>query len=259
MSCIFPDAVFVAIVRHPGAVVHSLMRKFHYGAADAAAYWVHTNSEILRHAAELGDDRFALLRYEDLVLHSEHVLRELTTWLDEPWSDDLLRHNDVQAEKGAPRISAGSTRTRDPITTDVSGRWAQALSAPELAEVVTTTGPLARFLGYDPARPAAPGGVTAPSPGRPALLMTGTVLGDRQRAHGDLLSLAPRDDEVLLPETDAAELAKRLQQAERALARIRSRRAVRWTNTAQRARRAVAGLPVEVLGAARRWRRQLRS
>src|SRR3954470_7867543 len=107
MAEVFPDAVFVGIVRHPGAVVHSLVRTFHYGIEDAAAYWDTTNREILRRGLELGRERFALLRYEDLVQHPEPTLRDLVDWLGEKWSDDLLRHNDVQAARGAPRISAG--------------------------------------------------------------------------------------------------------------------------------------------------------
>src|SRR3954453_22692811 len=120
MARVFPDSVFVGIVRHPGAVVHSLTRKFHYGIEDATAYWDSTNKEILRRGLELGGDRFALVRYEDLVLHPEETLRELVDWLGEPWSDDLLRHANVQAARGAPRISAGNTRTRDPITAELA-------------------------------------------------------------------------------------------------------------------------------------------
>src|SRR3954451_14421912 len=48
MATVFPDSVFVAIVRHPGAVVHSVNTKFHYGMGEAADYWDRTNREILR-------------------------------------------------------------------------------------------------------------------------------------------------------------------------------------------------------------------
>lgn len=258
MARVFPDAVFVAIVRHPGAVVHSLIRKFHHGVAEAAAYWEHTNSEILRLGAELGDNRFAMLRYEDLVVHSEVVLRELTGWLGESWSDDLLRHNDVQAEKGAPRISAGSTRTRDPIDAGLSDRWADSLTPPERAELVAITGALAGFLGYDAERPGTPAGIIPEAVGGPRFLVTGDVLAGMQRGQSGRLSFIARtrDDVLLEAEADATDLAKRLHQAERALTRMRSRRAVRWIETARRTQRSVTGLPGEVLGAARRrWRK----
>lgn len=255
MAAVFPDSVFVGIVRHPGAVVHSLMRKFHYDLGDAAAYWDSTNKEILRRGIELGDDRFAMLRYEDLVGHPEETLRELVDWLGEEWSDDLLRHNDVQAAQGAPRISAGNTRTRDPIKTDLADRWADALKEPERQQLAALTAELAGFLGYDPRRPGAPGElVPGDAVGRRRLL-TGGALARRQAGSG-AVSLAPPADAVVMPEMDAAELAKDLRRAEAALARLRSRRAVRWTNELRRVQRRVTGFPAELGSAAqRRFRR----
>jgi hypothetical protein len=249
MATVFPDAVFVGIVRHPGAVVHSLMRKFHYELGDAAAYWDSTNKEILRRGIELGDDRFALLRYEDLVHHAEETLRDLVGWLGEPWSDDLLRHNDVHAARGAPRISAGSTRTRDPIVTGLADRWADSLQAAERQTLVTYTGELAGFLGYDPAVPGTTGDLMPPDAAGLSRLLTGGALARRQDGSG-AVSLEAPDETVIMPEMSAAELAKRLQQVEAALTRLRSRRSVRWTNAVRRSQRRVAGLPVELLSVA---------
>lgn len=249
MATVFPDAVFVGIVRHPGAVVQSLVSKFHYGIDDAAAYWDSTNREILRRGLELGDRRFAMLRYEDLVQHPEPTLRELMDWLGESWSDDLLRHNDVQAARGAPRISAGNTRTRDPINPELADRWAEELTATDLERLVARTGALAGFLGYDPARPGAHRPLVPPDGPETTWLLTGGRLAVRQSGPG-AVTLDGADEPVIMPEMSAAELAKRLQQAEATLARIRTRRAVRWGNAARRAQRRLAGLPVELLRSA---------
>ena len=165
--------------------------------------------------------------------HPEETLRELVDWLGEPWSDDLLRHNDVQAARGAPRISAGNTRPRDPIKTDLADRWADALEEPELAALAERTGALAGFLGYDPGAAGRAGAplVPAGTAGRRRLL-TGAVLARRQAGAGRRLAWRPAEEVVVMPEMDAAELAKRLRRVEAALARMRSRRAVRWTNAA---------------------------
>ena len=246
MAAVFPDAVFVGIVRHPGAVVNSLVRKFHYETGDAAAYWDSTNREILRRGLELGADRFSLLRYEDLVEHPEEALRELVDWLDEPWTDDLLRHNNVQAAQGAPRVSAGNTRTRDPITPELADKWADALGEQELEVLAARTGELAAFFGYDPTRPGTPGSLLRPDdPTGRRWLMTGESLALRQK-EADAVALDVPDEVVIMPEASAAELAKRLQVAEAALTRIRSRRALRWSTAARRVQRRIAGLPVEV-------------
>lgn len=250
MAMIFPDSVFIAIVRHPGAVAHSLVEKFHYEAADAVTYWDSTNREILRRGLELPDDRFALVRYEDLVEQPEETLHELVDFLDEPWSDDLLRHNDVQAARGTPRISAGSTRTREAISVDLAHRWADSLSEASRRMLDSSAGPLARFLGYEPTRPGAPGVLVPGDMAGPRRLLTRAALAERQRGPG-AVPLEERAAAVIMPEMTPAELARRMQAAETALARIRSSRAVRWTNAARRAQRRVTGAPVELLGAAR--------
>ena len=249
MATVFPESVFVAIVRHPGAVVHSLVDKFHYDVADAVRYWASTNKEILRRGLELPDDRFALLRYEDLVEHPEETLAELMDFLDEKWSDDLLRHNDVQAARGTPRISAGSTRTRDPITTDLAHRWADSLDETARGVLEASAGPLARFFGYDPLAAGTPGDLVPADPVGRRRLLTRAALAARQAGPG-AVSLDDDAVAVIMPEMSAAELAKRLHIAEAALARVRSSRAVRWTNAARRAQRRASGVPVELFSAA---------
>ena len=250
MATVFPDSVFVGIVRHPGAVVHSLVEKFHYDVRDAVRYWVTTNEEILRRGLELDDDRFALLRYEDVVGQTEETLRELVDFLDEPWSDDLLRHHDVQAARGTPRVSAGNTRTREAINVDLANRWADAVSDADREVLVDLAGPLARFLGYEPTDPGAPGALVSPGDPRYHRLLTRAALADRQGCPG-AVALDSGAEAVVMPEMSPAELAKRLQIAEAALARLRSTRAVRWTHAARRAQRRVSGVPVELIGAAR--------
>jgi hypothetical protein len=64
------------------------------------------------------------------------------------------------------------------------------------------------------------------------------------------VSLEEGAEAVIMPEMSPAELAKRLHAAEAALARIRSSRAVRWTNAARRAQRRATGVPVELFSAA---------
>jgi hypothetical protein len=232
MARIFPDAVFVAIVRHPGAVASSLRKRFHYEVREAAEYWANTNIEILRHAPALGAERFALVRYEDLVGDTEMTMRELLDWLGEPWSDDVIRHNEVQAAKGAPRVVDGNTNTRDPIDPDRAGHWTSALSAADRQILLSITNPLATFLGYTPSG-------AAPRTGD-AYVLTGDVLAQRQHAHRDTISFAPRERDLVPADMTKVELAARLKQAETSLARIRARPVVRFSDAVRRAQRRFA-------------------
>jgi hypothetical protein len=247
---LFPDAVFIGIVRHPGAVVHSLMRKFHYELADAVAYWDSTNKEILRCGLGLDDDRFGLLRYEDLVGDPEVTLRELVDWLGEPWSDDVLRHNDVHAARGTPRLSAGATRTRDPIRGELADRWSEELREGQRQVLVNRTGALARFLGYDPSGPGAQAPLVPP-PSHRSRLLTSAALARREREL-QAVGLDGPADAVVIPEMSAVQLAKRVQELEAALTRMSSLRAVRLSIALRRAERRLTGLPTEWIGSARK-------
>ena len=220
MGRIFPDAVFVGIVRHPGAVASSLRRRFHYGFAEAVAYWSDTNRDLLRSGIALGD-RFALCRYEDLVQDSEPVLRRLLDFLGEPWAVEVTEHHRVQREKGAPRTVEGSTVTSDPVDPSRADVWSAEVDVDDCREL-RRIGTLAAFLGYaaDPN-----GSRPAPLPWDRTGIATGTDLA-RRRLDAPELSLDV-DRRPHLVDLSAVELAARLTRAEAALARVRSRRAVR--------------------------------
>lgn len=222
MARIFPEAVFVGIVRHPGAVASSLHRRFHYGFAEAVTYWSSTNRDLLRSGIALGD-RFALCRYEDLVQHGKPVLRALLGFLDEPWAPEVMEHHRVQREKGAPRAVEGSTITSEPVDASRADSWAGTIGPGERRELHRVLG-LAAFLGYDA---VGAGGIRAWSPGSEwGAVTTGTELRQRHRSWPEDLPLHPVPRPRLL-DLSSEELAARLTRAESALARTRSRRAVR--------------------------------
>jgi hypothetical protein len=220
MGRIFPDAAFVGIVRHPGAVASSLRRRFHYGFTDALTYWSDTNRDLLREGIALGD-RFALCRYEDLVQDGEPVLRKLLTFLGEPWAAEVTEHHRVQRAKGAPRAVDGSTVTSDPVDPRRADAWSATVGVEDCRELrrIET---LAAFLGYD-VDPS--GSEPAPLSWDRAGIATGTDLARRQRDAPEL-SLDV-DRRAHLVDASAEELAARLTRAEGALARVRARRTVR--------------------------------
>jgi hypothetical protein len=222
MARVFPDAVFVGIVRHPGAVAASL-RKFHYTFPDALSYWMATNLDLVRAGTELGD-RFTLCRYEDVVLEGEPVLRELVDFLDEPWDQDVLEHHRVQREKGAPRVVEGSTVTHDPIDGKRAVQWAEGATEEEYQALEITAG-LAGFFGYDPVDPV-PREALGPADDGSVWTVTGCDLDHRRRAWNGHVDFDMRPPYIVI-DASLEELAARLARVEQALDRTRSRRAVR--------------------------------
>ncbi len=226
MARVFPDSVFVGIVRHPGAVAASLRKNFHYSFVDALSYWTATNLDLVRAGTELGE-RLTLCRYEDLLLEGERTLRELMTRLDEPWHPDVLEHHRVQGEQGAPRVVEGSTRTDDPIDARRAVQWTGSATSDDFAALDSIAG-FAEFFGYDPVDPNRLARLT-PADARLERVLTGTDLAQRRREWEGRVDFEQRPS---TPAIDASpeELARRLAHTERALARVRSRRSVRMSD-----------------------------
>ncbi len=225
MAQIFPDARFVGIVRHPGAVASSLHRRFHYDFGEAVTYWLDINKRMLGSAIALGD-RFALCRYEDLVRQGEPVLRELLDFLEEPWAPEVLHHHEVQREKGAPRAVEGRTITSDPVDASRADAWSAAVGDHERGKLVRAS-ELAAFLGYT--GDGVEGATAVPA----GLIVTGKQLALRHRACP--VDLTPDDDRAMsLAELGVDEMAARLARTEAALVRTRSRRAVRAADAVRR-------------------------
>jgi hypothetical protein len=228
MGRVFPDAVFVGIARHPGAVAASLHRSFHYAFDEAVGYWCDINRQMLAAADELGD-RFTICRYEDLVADSEAVLRELMPAIGEEFDPALLRHHEVQRAQGAPKLTDGSTSSRDPIDAGRAERWADEITT-EQSAALTEAASLGAVLGYtttgtDPF-PAGAGRLTA----------SGKELAARCAERPGVLEETGQRAPLAI-DADPEELARRLAQVEAALARTRTRRAVRFADAALRVQR----------------------
>ncbi|HEX8206300.1 MAG TPA: sulfotransferase [Solirubrobacteraceae bacterium] len=181
MARLFPEARFVGVIRHPSASVSSNMRRFRLALGRTGAHWTRYTGEIVRQAARHGD-RFALIRYEDLVLEPEPLLRELLDWLGEPWSDAVLSHHEVQGERGGRARVEGKSRRDEPIDPSRIGRWKELLPRPQqkwLAERISRN---AEFFGYDMDEPLP----VAPLAASGRSVVYGAELDERIEAFPDL-------------------------------------------------------------------------
>jgi hypothetical protein len=155
MKRLFPDSVFIGLVRHPGAAVVSNMRRFGHSGRYAAAHNDRYQKEIARLAA-VHQRRMIVIRYEDLVLEPERVMRELLEWLGEPWSDAVLAHHEVQAGREHHRIE-GQARADEPVDPSRIAKWTTAGDQKAFPFIRHTLDGVAGYWGYsfdDPARRA---------------------------------------------------------------------------------------------------------
>jgi hypothetical protein len=180
MARVFPSAQFIGIVRHPCASVSSNVERFGLRLGRAGTHWKRYTAEIARNAALLGD-RFAILRYEDLVLDPEPLLRELLDWLGEPWSDRVLEHHAVQGGRGRAFVE-GRSRREDAIDASRVGKWMQGLPPDYRGWLEQRVTRQAEFFGYAMDRPTAVGPLAADG----GALVMGTELDRRVDEFTDL-------------------------------------------------------------------------
>ena len=148
LARVFPDSVFIGTVRHPGAVASSVHTRFKYTWGASFGHWRRSTTELAYRGAELGD-RFALLRYEELVSDPEPVLRELFSWLGEPWDPRVLAFNEVHKERGTATKAEGGTRSDQPLDTRRIAKWQESMDNEGLTQLHNALPGLVQLFGYD--------------------------------------------------------------------------------------------------------------
>lgn len=179
MARLFPDAVFIGLVRHPGAATASNMARFGQPVNKAALHVERYYRELARQAARY-PRRFVVLRYEDLVLRTEPTMRELLAWLGEPWSERVLEHHVVQGGREG-RVEGGS-RAEDPVDAERITKWTHSLDPGDRRVIEQRLGRLGEFFGYAMDDPMRLRRLTK----RSRVLVGGRALRRRMRRFGDL-------------------------------------------------------------------------
>jgi len=122
------------------------MHRFKHPAKKAVIHYERYNKEIARQALN-HPKRMVVMRYEDLILRTEPVMRELLDWLGEPWDDAVLKHHEVQTQREHVRIE-GKTRVEDSIDASRIAKWAERMSSEDRKVVADRLGRLPEFFGY---------------------------------------------------------------------------------------------------------------
>lgn len=178
LARVFPDATFVATVRHPGAVAHSTRRRMRHPYDAAVRYWVRDHLELVHQGATLGG-QLLVVRYEDLVTDPEPVLRAVFDRLGEPWLEQVLDFHAVHGRRGTQVEVEGATRSDEPLDPSRIGAWTESMDDTRWARLTRgRAAALAAVWGYDPREPV-PAPPTAP-------LLDGTDLARLLREHPEL-------------------------------------------------------------------------
>jgi hypothetical protein len=160
-----PEARFVHVIRDGRDVALSVLDRTvrELTAADVARRWqkkitkAREDSPKLRHYKEI--------RYEDLILDTEPVLRDVCEFIELPWDDSVLHYHERSAErlKEMARALPGDGRAKElsverrmkthemttkPPSADRVARWRSQMSVEQRAEFEAIAGDLLAQLGY---------------------------------------------------------------------------------------------------------------
>lgn len=160
LSTIFPDALFVHIVRDGRDVALSMMEAlpgFQIDIYFAARKWRDRIGGARAAAGQLPAGHYSEIRYERLVDQPEASVRELCQFLGAPFAPEMLEPHHLAREQVSARGVHGATR--DPVSTDSAGRWRTDMSERDRVLFEAVAGDLLTDLGYDPVG-SSRGGVT---------------------------------------------------------------------------------------------------
>ena len=157
---LFPGAKILHIVRDGRDVALSWLR---YGIGPrnlytAARMWSDMVRAGRRAGAALGAERYLEVRYEALLADPAAVMRRVCAFIDEPFTEAVLRPNTSAGEGAADPgklryFFIGKPRGRRPrqqeIVAAYAGKWKQAMTPAQRILFESAAGDLLRELGYE--------------------------------------------------------------------------------------------------------------
>ncbi|XP_069082980.1 protein-tyrosine sulfotransferase 1 isoform X3 [Pleurodeles waltl] len=159
LAKIFPNAKFLLMVRDGRASVHSMIsRKVTIAGFDLTSYrdclskWNRAIETMYSQCMEVGYKRCMLVHYEQLVLHPEQWMRTLLKFLDIPWDESVLHHEEMIGKAGGVSLSKVERSTDQvikPVNVEALSKWVGRIPADVLRDMPVIAPMLAK-LGYDP-------------------------------------------------------------------------------------------------------------
>ncbi|NXR99023.1 TPST1 sulfotransferase, partial [Oxylabes madagascariensis] len=159
LARIFPNAKFLLMVRDGRASVHSMIsRKVTIAGFDLNSYrdcltkWNRAIETMYNQCMEVGFQRCMLVHYEQLVLHPERWMRTLLKFLQIPWNQAVLHHEEMIGKAGGVSLSKVERSTDQvikPVNVEALSKWVGKIPADVLQDMPVIAPMLAK-LGYDP-------------------------------------------------------------------------------------------------------------
>ncbi|KAI4498308.1 hypothetical protein M0802_006487 [Mischocyttarus mexicanus] len=156
---LFPNAKFIFMVRDGRATVHSIIsRKVTITGFDLTSYrqslirWNHAISAMYGQCREVGSDRCLMVPYEQLVLHPRQWMKKILRFLDVPWNESVMHHEEfINKPGGVPlsKVERSSDQIIKPVNLEALTKWVGNIPEDVVREMPDIA-PMLSVLGYDP-------------------------------------------------------------------------------------------------------------
>uniref|UniRef100_A0A182ITS5 Protein-tyrosine sulfotransferase n=1 Tax=Anopheles atroparvus TaxID=41427 RepID=A0A182ITS5_ANOAO len=156
---LFPEAKFLFMVRDGRATVHSIIsRKVTITGFDLTSYrqclskWNQAIQTMHEQCKEIGSERCMMVYYEQLVLHPEQWMRKILHFLDIPWNDSVLHHEEfINKENGVAlsKVERSSDQVIKPVNLEALTKWVGKIPN-DVVRDMADVAPMLSVLGYDP-------------------------------------------------------------------------------------------------------------
>ncbi|XP_067639343.1 protein-tyrosine sulfotransferase isoform X1 [Eurosta solidaginis] len=156
---LFPNAKFLFMVRDGRATVHSIIsRHVTITGFDLTSYrqcmrkWNAAIEVMHNQCKEIGKERCMMVYYEQLVLHPEEWMRKILQFLDVPWNDAVLHHEEfINKPNGVPlsKVERSSDQVIKPVNLEALSKWVGNIPDNVVRDMADIA-PMLSILGYDP-------------------------------------------------------------------------------------------------------------
>ncbi|XP_048412489.1 protein-tyrosine sulfotransferase 2-like isoform X1 [Stegostoma tigrinum] len=159
LSKLFSQSKFILMIRDGRASVHSMItRKVTIAGFDLNSYrdciikWNKAIEIMYGQCMEVGPSRCLSVYYEQLVLHPRKTMEEIMTFLNIPWNDAVLHHEELIGKSGGvslSKIERSTDQVIKPVNLEALTKWVGHIPN-SVVEDMARIAPMLAKLGYDP-------------------------------------------------------------------------------------------------------------
>uniref|UniRef100_A0A1W7R9D0 Protein-tyrosine sulfotransferase n=1 Tax=Hadrurus spadix TaxID=141984 RepID=A0A1W7R9D0_9SCOR len=159
LNSLFPKAKYILLIRDGRAVVHSIItRKVTITGFELTDFrqcmrkWSAAIQAMYYQCQQLGPKICLPVYYEQLVLHPRTGMQKLLEFLDVPWNDSVLHHEQLVDKPGGislSKLERSTDQVIKPINLEALTKWVGHIPE-DVVRDMATIAPMLAVLGYDP-------------------------------------------------------------------------------------------------------------